>query len=66
MVVLAAGDQLSALEGIAGRCLFNSAAPAEYRTALRLACLGALKYVNLSTPARRLLYLTAAWTGRDL
>lgn len=53
---------LSALEGIAGRCLFNPAAPSEYRTALRLACLGALKYPTLDVHAKELLYLTAAWS----
>jgi hypothetical protein len=53
---------LSALEGIAGRCLFNPAAPAEYRGALRLACLGALKYPTFDAHAKELLYLTAAWS----
>lgn len=54
---------LSAVEGIAGRCLFNPAAPAEYRVALRLACLGALKYPTLDAHARELLFLTAAWVA---
>jgi hypothetical protein len=51
---------LAALQGIAGRCLFNSADPSEYQIALRLACLGALKYPALDVHARELLYLTAA------
>jgi hypothetical protein len=52
---------LFALEGIAGRCLFNPADAGEYRQALYLACLGALKYPNLDAHAKELLYLTAAW-----
>ena len=52
---------LAALEGIAGRCLFNPADPLEYRLALRLACLGALKYRTLGAHAKELLYLTAAY-----
>ena len=52
---------LVALEGIAGRCLFNPADASEYRQALSLACLGALKYPNLAAHAKELLYLTAAW-----
>ncbi len=70
---LSAGDYLArltsqelpllfALEGIAGRCLFNPADASEYHQALCLACLGALKYPNLDAHAKELLYLTAAWT----
>lgn len=57
---------LAALEGISGRCLFNPAGPDEYRQALRLACLGALKYPGLDTRAKTLLYLTAAWAVQTL
>ncbi len=51
---------LAALEEIAGRCLFNATEPREYRIALFLSCLGALKYPNLSLKQKHLLYLTAA------
>lgn len=53
---------LNALQEISGRCLFNSADPGEYRIALRLACLGALKYPAVDDHARQLLFLTAAAT----
>ena len=52
---------LAAVESIAGRCQFNPSQPQEYRAALSLACLGALKYSNLPPEARQLLYLTAAF-----
>lgn len=45
---------------IAGRCMFDLASPREYRLALYMACLGALKYQNLSSHAKHCLYLTAA------
>jgi len=51
---------LNTLHGIAGRCLFDPARPREYRQALYLACLGALKYQNLTPLARHCLYLTGA------
>jgi len=51
---------LNALHGISGRCLFDPARPREYRQALYLACLGALKYQNLTPLARHCLYITAA------
>jgi Ser/Thr protein kinase RdoA (MazF antagonist) len=51
---------LAALEEIANRCLFNPSQPGEYRSALILTCLGALKFNNLSPFAKHLLYLTAA------
>jgi hypothetical protein len=51
---------LEALEHVAGRCLFDPARPREYHLALYLACLGALKYQNLSGLAKHCLYLTAA------
>lgn len=51
---------LEALHEIANRCLFNPSQPREYRIALTLTCLGALKFNNLSPYAKHLLYLTAA------
>ncbi len=51
---------LSAVHSIAARCLFDPARPREYHLSLAMACLGALKYPNLSQLARHCLYLTAA------
>ncbi|MBE0699851.1 MAG: phosphotransferase, partial [Anaerolineaceae bacterium] len=51
---------LNALHAIAGRCLFDPAHPREYNLALCMACMGALKYQNLSPLAKHCLYLTAA------
>ncbi len=51
---------LEALHEIASRCLFNPSQRREYRIALTLTCLGALKFNNLSPYAKQLLYLTAA------
>ncbi len=51
---------LNMLHEIAGRCLANPTQPREYTLALCVACLGALKYTNLTPYARHLLYLTAA------
>ena len=51
---------LEALHEIASRCLFNPSQRREYRLALTLTCLGALKFNNLSPYAKHLLYLTAA------
>jgi hypothetical protein len=50
----------NAIQEIAGRCLFNPSQPAEYNMALKLACLGALKFANLDAHQKHLLYLTAA------
>ncbi len=52
---------LDALEEIAARCQFNPTEPREYRLALYLSCLGALKYANLDAFQKHLLYLTAAY-----
>jgi hypothetical protein len=62
---LAAGHLplLGAVEQIAGQCLFNPSQPREYRLALAVACLGAIKYPNLGKKERHLLYLTAAYQG---
>jgi aminoglycoside phosphotransferase (APT) family kinase protein len=57
---------LQASGEMAQKCLFNPAEPGEYRRALGLACLGALKHVNLNEHIRHCLYLTAAHTLRDL
>jgi len=54
-------ELLAAVEEIAGRCLFDPARREEYRLALAVACLGALKFANLSPLARHCLYLTAAF-----
>jgi hypothetical protein len=51
------------LHAIASRCLFNPTQPREYDLALYMACLGALKFSNLDSHARHLLYLTAAYLG---
>ena len=51
---------VNALHAIASRCLFDPARPREYHLALYMACLGALKYANLSALAKYCLYLTAA------
>ncbi|RMF42874.1 MAG: hypothetical protein D6755_10950, partial [Anaerolineae bacterium] len=45
---------------VAYACLANPLQPQEYHTALKLACLGALKYRNLTAHQRHCVYLTAA------
>ncbi|HEX9018255.1 MAG TPA: phosphotransferase, partial [Anaerolineaceae bacterium] len=55
----------SAMEHIAGRCLFDPAHPREYHLALFLACIGALKYQNLSQLAKHCLYLAASDIGQN-
>jgi hypothetical protein len=57
---------LDSLEGIAGRCLFNPSQPREYRLALYLSALGALKYSNLDTLQRNFLYVYAAMIQTQL
>ncbi len=57
---------LETLHTIAGRCLFNPDQPHEYHLALVFACLGALKYENLSPAQKSLLYLTAAYWVNEL
>jgi hypothetical protein len=57
---------LGTLHAVAGRCLFNPDQPHEYHLALVLACLGALKYENLSSVQKSLLYLTAAYWVKEL
>lgn len=51
---------LGAVHEMARRCLFDPAQHREYNLALYLACLGALKYQNLTPLAKHCLYLTAA------
>ncbi len=51
---------VNTLHAIAGRCLFDPARQREYHLVLFLACLGALKYANLSPLSQHCLYLTAA------
>jgi hypothetical protein len=57
---------LGTLNDIATRCLANPSQPREFSLALCLACLGALKFTNLSPWSRHLLYLTAAHLGQAL
>ena len=57
---------LNAVHQIAQRCLFDSARMREYDLALYMACVGALKYPNLSPLAKHCLYLTAAAKGTAL
>jgi hypothetical protein len=52
---------LSTLVSLSAKCLFNPTEPQEFRLALCLACLGALKYQNLEFQQKHLLYLTAAY-----
>jgi hypothetical protein len=54
------------LHDIAKRCLFNPSQPREYHLALFMACVGALKYVNLNTFQKHILYLTAAHLSQQL
>lgn len=51
---------LNTLHSIAGRCLLDPMRPREYHLALFMACMGALKYQNITPLARHCLYLTAA------
>lgn len=57
---------LKTLRGIAARCLFNPNQPREYDLALFMACVGALKYVNLDSHQKHLLYLAAAHLAQGL
>lgn len=57
---------LSTLHGIADRCLFNPSQTREYDLALTLTCLGALKFANLQSYPKHLLYLTAAFVAQRL
>jgi hypothetical protein len=57
---------LTAIHGIASRCLFNPSEPREYQLALFMACTGALKFTNLTPEQRGVLYLTAAELARTL
>lgn len=59
--LLQQGDPLlAAVEDLARRCLFDPQQPREFRLALALSCLGALKFGNLTPLARECLYLLAA------
>ncbi len=57
---------LPALHSIADHCLFNATQLREYDLALYMACLGALKYTNLDSHQKQLLYLTAAYIAQRL
>jgi hypothetical protein len=56
----------SALDHIAAHCLFNNNKPREYDLACYFACLGAMKYQNLSDDARHGLYLATAALSQRL
>lgn len=61
------GDPLlGALNEIYTRCLLNPGQRREADLARCLACMGALKFANLTAFQRQLLYLTAAWIVRSL
>jgi hypothetical protein len=57
---------LCKLQEVASRCLFNPSQPREFHLAFFLTCLGALKYTNLQSSQKHLLYLTAAHLGQSL
>ena len=57
---------IAAVHEIARQCLFNPSQPREYRLALTMACLGALKFTNLQSHAKHILYLTAAYLVQTL
>ena len=52
---------LHALQQISAQLLFNPSNPSEYQISRALACLGALKYRNISNHSRHFLYLAAAY-----
>jgi hypothetical protein len=54
---------LSTIERLAAQCQFNVSEKREYRLAVALACIGGLKYRNLSAQAKQALYLAAAFSG---
>jgi hypothetical protein len=56
----------SELDQIATRCLFNNNKPREYALACYFACLGAMKYQNLTGKAKHGLYLAAAALSQHL
>lgn len=57
---------LKTLHSIASRCLFNPEKSREFHLALFATCIGALKYRNLNSTQKHLLYLTAAYLGQSL
>jgi hypothetical protein len=57
-------ELLGVVEHIAASVQFDPKSVTEYRQSLVLACLGALKYQNLSRRAKHFLYLTAAYYGQ--
>jgi hypothetical protein len=54
------------VQEIASRCQFDASQAREYHLALYISCLGALKYRNLSTHQKHLLYLSAAHLAQAL
>lgn len=59
-------ELLQTVDSMAQRCLFNPSRPREFDLAVTLATLGALKYANLDTHARTLLYLAGAYRSERL
>lgn len=57
---------LQTVDGMAGRCLYDPADLSEWALAKGMACLGALKFANLGAAQKRLLYLVAALSWREL
>jgi hypothetical protein len=57
---------MDTMESIAGRCLFNPSRPREYRLALYLSALGALKYSNLDALQCNFLLVFAAFLQAQL
>ena len=61
------GDPLwQAVQAVGRSCIFNPSSPREMDLAQYLACLGALKFSNLSDHARHCLYLTAGEISKRL
>lgn len=57
---------LESIDRIATRCLFDPAKPREFHLAVYMACLGALKFENLSRHQKYYLYLAAAQLSRSI
>ena len=55
-----------AIREMAARCLFDPKQTREVDLALAVSCLGALKFANLTSHARQLLFLTAAYLVQSL
>lgn len=62
----ASNPLLGAVDEIAARCLFNPSDAREYKLAQIMAYLGALKFENLNSHQRHVLYLMAAKVVKEL